>query len=491
MNLAQLLIDRAGRQPTAVAVVDDEGPVEYGELVAMAAGWARWFLSQRLEPGERVAFQLSNGRKWLGCYWGASLAALIAVPINTRNRPAEVDDMMARSGASLLVGESSETPEPAVLDDGVMARLGRGPDDVALLQFTSGSTARPKAAMLTHRGLTANARALTRVWGLDQGEALLVPSPLSHILGFVSGCLVPVLAGGTLLTMAAFRADRALELIDRYRPVGMAGTPTHYLMAVEHPHRARFDCSSLRFAMHGGGPMTPDVAARICADLGQPSLLSGFGMSETSGGVTSVDPDDPPDVQLATVGRPLPTFEVKIVDPADGSEKPDGEAGELWVRGIPVMTGYWEDPAESERALVGDGWLRTGDLMARGEDGCLRFAGRIKEMMIVGGYNVSPGEVERVLGGHPGVAEVAVVAAPHDRLGEIPIACVRLLPGAAATSETSRELEMFCRERLAGHKVPRHMVFVDDFPVSGSDKVERFKLRDRAAHLSAARDTTR
>lgn len=498
-TLPRLLAERARAQPGSIAIVDDAGPTTYAELFAAAAEGATGLLAEGLQCGDRLAVQLPNGRAWAEAYWAGALAGLIVVPIDLRSRPAEVAAMTARSGASaLLTGAESDYPdrvgETAVLralpkaaapDPAVLPGLSGmvGPGDVHFLQFTSGSTGLPKAAMLTHRGLVANCLALGAAWGLARDEALVVPSPLSHVLGFLAGCLVPVAMGATSLTMATFDPERALELIDEYRAVGMSGTPTHYLMLVEHPERSRYDTSSLRFAMYGGAPMTPDVAARITDNLGVQALLGGFGMSETSGGVTSVSPDDTLEVQLNTVGRPLPTFEVRIVDPASGQTLPDGEAGELWVRGAPVCVGYWADPEETARALTPDGWLRTGDLLVRRHDGCLAFAGRLKEIILVGGYTVSPGEIERVLTSHPAVAEAVVVGVPDRRLGEIPIAFVRRLPEMSVESD---ELEAYGRAQLASYKVPRTYVFQESFPVSATGKVERFKMREEAARLVGA-----
>lgn len=500
-TVPQLVVARARAQAEDVAVVDDAGILTYGELFEQARAIAAGLQLLGCAPGDRFAFQLPNGRDWIVAYWAAALAGLVVVPIDVRSRPAEVEAMTRRCDAAVLVlaegGEVTSTAgETAVLGDlralsapqgtsevalaGLEAEVGAA--DVHLLQFTSGSTGVPKAAMLTHRGLLENGRALAGAWGLGPGEALVVPSPLSHILGFLTGCLVPMVVGATSITMAAFAPERALELIDRYRAVGVAGTPTHHLMLVEHPDRPRYDCSSLRFAMYGGAPMTPDTAGRITEGLGIGALLGGFGMSETSGGVTSVVPGDPVEVQLTTVGRPLATFEVRVVDPSSGEERAVGEMGELWVRGDPVCSGYWADPEETARAFAPGGWFRTGDLVVRRGDGCLSFAGRLKEIILVGGYTVSPAEIERVLTEHPAVAEAVVVGAPEARLGEIPVAFVRLAAGAEVHPA---ELEAHCRSALASHKVPRYYAFRSTLPVSSTGKVRRPVLREEAVGVVA------
>ncbi|MDA8034794.1 MAG: class I adenylate-forming enzyme family protein [Actinomycetota bacterium] len=497
-TIPEVLARRAEERPERPAVVDDGGTLTYGALLEAAHDGARRLLGAGLAPGDRVALQMANGRDWLVAYWSGALAALVVVPIDIRSRPSEVEAMVERCGARLLVAG----PDAGLADQLGAARVARGleavgpadgwpsgrplpgldgratPGDVHLLQLTSGSTGLPKAAMLTHRGLLANAAALGEAWGLATGESIVVPGPFSHILGFLTGCLVPAVVGATVLTMSAFTPERALELIERHRAVAVAGTPTHHLMLVEHPARAQRDCSSLRFLMYGGAPMTREVARRITEGLGVAWLLGGFGMSETSGGVTSVVPGDPLDVQLDSVGRPLPTFEVRVVDPSTGTPCPPGARGELWVRGEPVCLGYWGDPDESGRAVTPDGWLRTGDLVIERADGALSFAGRLKEIILVGGYTVTPGEIERVLSAHAAVAEAVVVGAPEPRLGEIPVAFVRLAAGASVSAAA---LEAHCRAALASYKAPRHYVFVDTFPLSPTGKVQRRSLGDEAA----------
>lgn len=499
MTVPDVLVSRAAELPGTAAVADEGGALTYRALLGEATALAQRLVTLGCRPGERFALQAPNGREWVVAYWAATLAGLVVVPVDARSRPAEVEAVVRRCSPVLLLS-TAECDLPDRLDETLVLRATAsfperadvgvpGLDgtvragDVHLLQFTSGSTGSPKAAMLTHRGLLANARALADAWGLAANEAIVVPSPLSHILGFLAGCFVPATVGATAVTMAAFAADRALDLIERYRAVGVAGTPTHHVMLVEHPDRPRRDCSSLRFAMHGGAPMTADAARRITEGLGVGALLGGFGMSETSGGVTSVVPGDSSDVQLTSVGRPLPTFEVRVVDPSSGEDRGVGVPGELWVRGEPVCVGYWGDPGETERAFTDDGWLRTGDLVVRRDDGCVRVAGRLKEIILVGGYTVAPGEIEEVLAAHPAVAEAVVAPAPEPRLGEIPVAFVRLAPGMGTSSD---ELEAHCRLTLASYKVPRHYVFLGAFPVSPTGKIQRVVLRDRATEVVAA-----
>ena len=346
--------------PQNLAVVDDAASRTYAELRQDVERLARGLVAAGLRHGDRFAIQLPNGIPWVTAFWGAAMAGCVVVPLNTRNRPAEIAYMLQQCAASaVLATDDADVPETGArvlrlgaLDDLLAGgesvdpqqlaerRVATDADEVCLIQFTSGSTGYPKGAMLTHAGVLTDGHALRQAWRLEAGEALVVPSPLSHVLGLMAGCVVPALAGAALLTMANFDPARTLELIDRYRAVGTTGTPTHYLMLVEHPDRPRRDISSLRFAMYGGAPFTPEAARRVVADLGSTTLLGGFGMSETAGGVTSVSLDDPPEIQLTTVGRPLPPFEVKVVDPETGEEQAPGEVGELWVRGRPVLKGY-------------------------------------------------------------------------------------------------------------------------------------------------------
>lgn len=467
------------------AVVCDSGRLTYAELAATARRLAAGLLAGGIEPGDRVALRMPNGRDWIVAYWAVALIGAVVVPLSPGLPISEVRRLLEHSLASELLTADSCKPfldkgrrtDPARIRE-ICRRI--APDDVHLIQYTSGTTGLPKGAMLTHRGLLQAARGHAEAWRLRPGDAVLVPQPMSHIMGLMYGCLMPAVARATVLTLAAFDAERTLGLLERHRAVAMTGTPSHFKMLVDHPDLGRYDLSDLRFALSGGAAITPEEVGRVTQRLGLEALLSGLGMSEV-GSVAQTSLSDSPRIHATSVGRPMSWLEVKIVDPETLAERVGGETGELWIRGPAVMKGYFRDPRESARTLTHDGWLRTGDLLRQDGSGRLFFIARLKEMFTVGGFNVYPAEVERVLAEHPMVSEAQVVAVPDERLGSVPFAYVCGMKTRTPTSE----LIDFCGERLARYKVPRFFHTMESFPRNSTGKVEKRKLEKLACRLSA------
>jgi HIP---CoA ligase len=518
--------------PSAIVLITGAERVTYAELAAAAREFAGALLALGVQRGDRVAIWLPNGVDWLVAHWGAALAGAILVPLSTRNRPAEVEYILRQSGAAALVLQDRFLQTdylaavPALLASGLpelhavavretapgagqlpasvigwQEAIRRGtqvpagaieartasvtPDDVHVLQYTSGSTGYPKGAMLTHEGLIYSAGHHAATWGLQPGDRLLVPNPMSHILGLVFAVLMPAISRVTAITVATFDPEQVLQLVQRERPAVLLGTPTHFQTLAEHPRLAAYDVSSLRLGMAGGAASTAETVRRITQQLGLTALVNGLGMSE-AGSVAHTAPEDPPELHATTCGRPMPWLQTRIVDPATGADQPDGQPGELWIRGPGVMKGYFRDPESTARALTADGWLRTGDLLLRGDDGCLRFVGRLKEMFTVGGFNVYPAEVERVLAQHPAVAECQVLGVPDARLGAVPFAFVRLRPEANPPALMEDELRAFCAARLANYKVPRYIHTIESFPLTGTGKRELRVLHEMAEATVAA-----
>lgn len=527
VTLSGALLANAETAGDMLALATDTERITYTELSAAARALAAGLIALGVAPADRVAIWLPNSVDWLVAHWAATLAGAILVPLNTRNRPEEVRYILAHSGAAALVMRdhflqtdylaglsdilAGGLPElravivrqtapgaltaPAISWDEALRRgegvpseritaatVAIGPDDVHLLQYTSGTTGYPKGAMLTHGGLMQSARHNYAAWGFKPGDAILVPGPLSHIIGIVFGCVMPAIGAIVPVTVAVFDPERVLRLIQEYRPVVMTGTPTHFQMLAEHPRLGEYDISSLRIGMAGGASSTPDAVRRVMERLGLEALVNGLGMSE-AGSVAHTDPPDPPEIHATTVGRPMPWLETRIVDPVTHADQPAGEPGELWIRGPGVMKGYFRDPEATAAALTADGWLRTGDLLRMGEDGCLRFVGRLKDMFTVGGFNVYPAEVERVLAQHPAVAECQVLGVPDARLGDVPFAFVRFQADARADAS---ELIAFCAARLANYKVPRYVHNIESFPLLASGKRDRRSLYDQACRLATS-----
>jgi acyl-CoA synthetase (AMP-forming)/AMP-acid ligase II len=526
---ALLLADEA-EAPDTPALVTDTERVTYAELAAAARRLAAGLIASGVRRGERVAVWLPNGTDWLTVHWAAALAGATLVPLSTRNKPAEVEYILRQSGAAVLVLQdrflqieylaalpammASGLPElhtvivrqtaPAAQELPVSAiawdeAIRRGeqvptgtveaataavtPDDVHVLQYTSGTTGWPKGAMLTHDGLIHSAGHHAATWNLHPGDAILVPNPMSHILGLVFAVLMPAVTRVIAISMPTFDPERVLRLVQRERPVVILGTPTHFQMLAEHPRLEDYDISSLRLGMAGGAASTPEMVRRITERLGLEALVNGLGSSE-AGSVAHTAPGDPPEVHATTCGRPMPWLQTRIVDPATAVDQAGGQPGELWIHGPSVMKGYFRDPQATARVLTPDGWLRSGDLVLRGDDGCMRFVGRLKEMFTVGGFNVYPAEIERVLAQHPAVAECQVVGVPDVRLGTVPFAFVRLQSDTAALAPTEEQLRAFCAEQLANYKVPRYFHTIESFPLTGTGKRELRVLHEMADALA-------
>lgn len=531
-TVAALFTAVAAESAGTLALVSETAQITYGEAAVQGTGLAKTLMAAGVAAGDRVAVWLPNGAEWLVAHWAVANCGAILVPINTRYRPAEVHYLLSQAEVSALimcdrllridflaalaelramglphlkavvVTAAPDTPLPAdvlrwgdairgtdAIDDEMVARrrAAISPEDTHLIQYTSGSTGFPKGAMLTHAALIRGANSRARLFDLRPNQGLFVPNPMSHIMGTTLGRLVPAAARATAVTMAIFSVETALHLMSAYRVVGMAGTPSHYQMLIDYPGLDQFDLTTLKVALVGGANMTPEQARNFKERLGLAALINGLGLTEATGGISFTQPDDPPEVTASTIGILAPWLEGRIVDPETGHDQPVGEAGELWIRGPGLMTGYFRQPEETAKALTADGWLRTGDLVRADANGYMYYAGRLKEMFTVGGFNVYPAEVERVLSGHPAVAECQVVAVAEPRLGEVPFAFVRLRPGSDGTES---DLISFCKQRLASYKVPRFVHFIGSFPLAPTGKVAKSQLREAAIRIAGERSVS-
>jgi fatty-acyl-CoA synthase len=348
------------------------------------------------------------------------------------------------------------------------------PEDPVQIQYTSGTTGFPKGALLHHRGLTNNARMTLGVVGLAPGEVYVNPFPLFHTAGCGLGALGCVSHRLTHVPVLAFEPGLMLDLIEQERASALAGVPTVLIALTEDPSFDRRDLSSVRAAISGGALVAPNLVKRIEDHLGAPFSII-YGQTEASPVITQGRPDDSFEDRATTVGRPLPQTEVKIVD-ASGRTLPCGEVGELCARGYMVMDGYYEMPEASTEAIDEEGWLHTGDLASMDARGHCRIEGRLKDMIIRGGENIFPREIEQCLFIHEHVADVAVVGIPDDKWGEQVCAFVRAAPGCAPEKD---DLDSHVRATLAAYKAPRIWVFVEEFPMTPSGKIQKFVLRDR------------
>ncbi len=499
----------AERAPDAVALIagvpDPAGRrrISYAELLSEAERAARALLG-RFAPGERIAVWAPNSPQWIALQFGAALAGMTLVTVNPLYRAAELRYVLGQSRAAgvflvpavrgvstvdILDEVGAELPalrESVLLTGTEWAEFCASgspteslpqvdPGDPAQIQYTSGTTGFPKGAIIHHRGFTNNARYVAAQLQLAAAEALVNPMPLFHTAG--SGCctLGPIQAQASQVLMPFFDPALLLELNESERGAVFAGVPTMLLAALDHPDLRRRDLSSTRLAFSGGALVPPQLVRRVRQVLGIPFAIV-YAQTEASPVITGTRVTDSPEYQAETVGQPLPQTEVKIVDPATGRTTPPGRIGEICTRGYHVMTGYFDNPEGTAEAIDPDGWLHTGDLGSMDQRGYCRVEGRLKEMIIRGGENIYPREIEMVLLDHPAVADAAVVGIPDQRWGEQVAAFIRPAPGSAPDEA---DLAAFCRERLASFKVPRFWQMLDTFPMTPSGKVQKFALRAR------------
>ena len=472
----------------------------FDELLADAERVAGALL-ERFEPGERVAVWAPNIPEWILLELGAGLAGVVLVTVNPAYKPKELDYVLRQSGASgiFLVPEFRGNPMAASLDEvrpslpdlreavsledwGEFLATSPAtpklpevqPGDPAQIQYTSGTTGFPKGALLHHRGLTNNARIFASLTDVRPGDVYLNPFPMFHTAGCVLGVLGTLQAGACHVPVYAFDPSLMLELAETEQADILLGVPTVLLALLECPDVATRDLSRVRVALSGGATVPADLVKRVESTFGvQFSIV--YGTTECSPLLTQVRLDDDFADKTETLGRPVPQTEIKIADPETGKVLPCGEVGELCARGYCVMTGYYDMDEQTAAAIDQEGWYHTGDLASMDDRGFLRIEGRLKDMIIRGGENIYPREIEDLLFEHPKVADVAVVGVPDERWGEAVAAFVRPAPGEAPTEQ---ELFAHCRAHLAAHKTPRHWRFLDEFPLTASGKIQKFVLRD-------------
>ncbi|MFL5652738.1 MAG: AMP-binding protein [Ktedonobacteraceae bacterium] len=350
------------------------------------------------------------------------------------------------------------------------------PQDPAQIQYTSGTTGFPKGAILLHRSILNNAMIVARQWGLGPHDRYCNLMPFFHTAGCVIGALGPLAAGAVVHPLLTFHPLAALQVISREHCTTLLAVPTMLLAMLQHPDFEAYDLSSLARVGTGGASVPVSLMEQVTERMGA-NVCNFFGQTEASPFITKTLPDDPFELQAATVGLPLPHSEVKLIDPATGNVVPWGQRGELCCRGYQVMAGYYQMPEQTNVAIDSEGWLHTGDLATMNEQGYLNIVGRLKEMVIRGGENIFPREIEEFLLRHPKVAEVYIVGVPDAFFGEELLAVVRPREGEEATEP---ELRAFCKGKISHQKIPRYFQFVDAYPMTASGKVQKFVLREQA-----------
>ncbi|MGH7226202.1 MAG: AMP-binding protein, partial [Gemmataceae bacterium] len=354
-------------------------------------------------------------------------------------------------------------------------------DDAINIQYTSGTTGSPKGATLTHHNILNNGYFIGLALGYGTRDRVCIPVPLYHCFGMVLGNLACTATGACMVYPSeCFNASAALQTIDAERCTSLYGVPTMFRALLEHPDFERCDCSSLRTGVMAGAPCPIELMKQVVERLHMPQVAIGYGMTETSPLSTLSALDDPLNRRVSTVGRVMPHVEISVRDAATGRFVPRGVAGELCTRGYSVMRGYWNDEAATNAALDAAGWMHSGDLAVMEESGYVHIVGRLKDMIIRGGENISPREIEEVLVSHADVSEAQVIGVPSHKFGEEVMAWVRPRPGATLSEQ---ELTTYCRSRLATFKVPRFWRFVETFPMTVTGKIQKFRLRQMAVEL--------
>jgi fatty-acyl-CoA synthase len=471
------------RDPSREALVTATSRFTYGELLEMARSAAGAMQELGLRKGDHVAILMGNDEKWLALWYGAALIGAVTVPVNTRFKAAEIEFCLRKSDAkalfyvrgflnidfeSMLAGIK---PPMAVdvsssLPSGAFREKGRiGEEDPLLIQFTSGTTAYPKGAMLTHRNMLRDAYEAGARVGVRPDDRYFNCRPFFHAAGSTLSALMALTHGCTLVTLPTFDAGAALEAMERERCTLISGNDTLFQMLMGHAEFPKRKLS-LRGGWAAAGPQT---MRRIIDVLGAKQICAAYGLSEASPNCVMSDWRDPEDLRVNGLPLPLPGVQVRI--------SPEGE---IQVKGWNVMKGYYNNPEATAKAFTADGWLRTGDLGELTADGRLRMTGRLKDVFRVGGENVAPAEVEEILLQHPAVQTAQVVGVPDARLGEVPCAYV-VLRSSQSISET--ELMQWCRKRMANFRVPRYLRIVADFEAIGmtaSGKVQKARLREHA-----------
>lgn len=507
------LTEAAARFPNHEAVVDGDIRLTFAQLRDEAHAVARALVGSGIEPGDRVAIWAPNSARWIVASFGVYAAGAVLVPFNTRYRGEEAGHILRTSASRLLltvtdfldtsypdllagveglegleeiVVMSGPTPagcvgwddflarsggvDPSVVDERIAALEPGGMSDII---FTSGTTGAPKGAMLGHGASIRTYLAWSELVDLRERDRYLVVYPFFHTAGLKSGVLACVLRGAAILPQPVFDVPTVLQLVSDERITMLPGPPTVFQTILEHPDLASYDLSSIRSSVTGAAVVPVEVIRRMREELAIRTVVTGYGMTETTGTISMCRHDDPPEVIAHTVGRPLDGVELRVVG-EDGEEVGPNQPGEIQVQGFNVMLGYFDDGVATAEAFT-DGWLRTGDIGFVDDAGNLHITDRLKDMFIVGGFNAYPAEIEAVLLQHPAVAQVAVVGAPDERMGEVGVAFV--VPRAGRTAD-AEEIRSWAWDRLAKYKLDR-VQLVPELPLNPSGKVMKFLLRER------------
>lgn len=532
-TVGELLEVQAKKYPEHEAVVyaDRDLRMNYKEFNMLCRKAARGLMKLGVKKGEHIAAWSSNTPEWVVSQFATGKMGAVLVTVNTNYRTAELEYLLKQSDSTTIIlmeqfKDASyidmvyeivpelKTSEPGKLEsstlpylknvivmgekrfpgtyswqdildmagdvteeelDEQMATLKQS--DVINMQYTSGTTGFPKGVMLTHSNIVNNAYNVASAMKLTDQDRLCIPVPFFHCFGCVMGTLACATVGATMVPVQEFSPKAVLETVEKEKCTALHGVPTMFIAELNDPDFGKYDLSSLRTGIMAGSNCPIEVMKAVNEKMGATEITIAYGQTESSPVITQTRTNDPLELRVETVGKALPEVEVKIVKPGTMEEVPRGVQGELCTRGYHVMDGYYKNPDATREAIDGEGWLHTGDLAVMDENGYCRVTGRLKDMIIRGGENIYPREIEEFLYKHPKVLDVQVVGIPDSVYGEEVMAWIILKDGEAATAE---EIKEYCKGKISKHKIPRYIEFTDSYPMTASGKIQKFKLKEQA-----------
>ncbi|QDX93887.1 AMP-binding protein [Brevibacillus laterosporus] len=536
ITMGDLLDETVGKFPDKQAIIYQEIGLTYTyrEFQHVCNQLARGFMALGIQPGEHIAIWANNVPEWVLTQFATAKMGGVLVTVNTSYRTHELEYLLRQSDATtlLVIDQLKEVsyvdmlheicPElqqalPGELQAERLPHLRRviyigekrqpgmylftdlyqlaeqvteaeqidrqktlQPDQVVNMQYTSGTTGFPKGVMLSHYNIINNAIQVASCQNLSQQDRVCIPVPFFHCFGCVMGTLACVATGAAMVPVITFQSKVVLEVVSKERCTALYGVPTMFIAELNEPAFTQYDLSSLRTGIMAGSPCPEEVMKNVVDKMGMRDITIAYGQTESSPVVTQTRVDDSIERRVSTVGRKHDLVEMMLMNPSTGEEVAIGEQGELCTRGYQVMKGYYNMPEQTAKAIDSEGWLHTGDLATVDEDGYYRITGRLKDMIIRGGENIYPREIEEFLYTHPKVLDVQVIGVPDPLYGEQVLACVKAREGESLSSD---ELKDFCQGKIARYKIPYYLQIVHEYPMTASGKIQKYKLREQAIEL--------
>ncbi|WP_349407857.1 AMP-binding protein [Pseudalkalibacillus sp. SCS-8] len=530
-TIGQLLKEKAEKLPDHEAVVYSKEEIRhtYKSFYELTGKVAKAMLALGIKKGEHVAAWSTNRFEWLLLQFGSARIGAVLVTVNTNYQKSELEYLLKQSDTTTLflmdkfretsyidilksiigpTGEDGKVTSEAlpklkqlvfmeehntegllpweaflkqsesISDEELVQRENElDVDDVINMQYTSGTTGFPKGVMLTHNNIVNNAYQVANAMNLTHEDRLCIPVPFFHCFGCVLGTLACVSVGATMVPTVQFDPELVLQTVEKEKCTGLHGVPTMFISELNLESFDDYDLSTLRTGIMAGSPCPIEVMKKVINLMGMEEITIAYGQTESSPVITQTRPDDPIERRVETVGKKHPIADVKIVDPVTNEEVPNGTQGELCTKGYLVMKGYYNMPEATAKAIDAEGWLHTGDLATLDEEGYVKITGRLKDMIIRGGENVYPREIEEFLYTNPSILDVQVIGVPDEKYGERVAACVQLKEGESLTTE---EIRSYCEGKIAHHKIPEYIFIVDEYPMTASGKIQKYKLRELA-----------